>query len=101
MRSVRRRTLSSCRPGSASTTKEGAPLGTATRSHASTDESSAKGDEERAGAQDDLQQVTRLARAMVTQLGMADELGPACFGGAGDDALSGDLSSPWEPKGLQ
>ena len=50
------------------------------------------------GAQDDLQQVTRLARAMVTQLGMADELGPAYFGGAGDDALSGGLSSPWEPK---
>src|SRR5207248_10824120 len=50
------------------------------------------------GAQDDLQQVTRLARAMVTQLGMADELGPASFGGAGDDALSGSLSNPWEPR---
>jgi cell division protease FtsH len=50
------------------------------------------------GAQDDLQQVTRLARAMVTQLGMADELGPTYFGGAGDDALSGGLSSSWELK---
>src|SRR5205085_2945093 len=39
------------------------------------------------GAQNDLQQVTRIARAMVTQLGMADELGPEYFGG--DDGLPG------------
>src|SRR5205823_9498716 len=39
------------------------------------------------GAQNDLQQVTRMARAMVTQLGMADELGPEYFGG-GVDGLS-------------
>src|SRR5437764_368088 len=32
------------------------------------------------GAQNDLQQVTRMARVMVSQLGMADELGPRYFG---------------------
>ena len=40
----------------------------------------------------------RLARAMVRELGMADELGPAYFGGSGDDALSGSLAHPWLPK---
>jgi len=52
------------------------------------------------GAQNDLQQVMRLARAMVTELGMAEEVGPAYFGGSGDDALSGRLSihNPWMPK---
>jgi cell division protease FtsH len=50
------------------------------------------------GARDDLQQVTRLARAMVTQLGMADELGPTYFGGTGDDALGGRGANPWELK---
>ncbi len=32
------------------------------------------------GASNDLQQVTRLARAMVTQYGMSDELGPRVYG---------------------
>ncbi len=50
------------------------------------------------GAQNDIQQVTRMARAMVTQLGMADELGPEYFGGSGDDALGGRGFNPWEPK---
>ena len=50
------------------------------------------------GAQNDLQQVTRMARAMVTQLGMADELGPEYFGGDQDNALSGRGFVPWEPK---
>ena len=56
------------------------------------------------GAQNDLQQVTRIARAMVTQLGMADELGPEYFGG-GEDGLpdhpgvSGDgARNPWAPR---
>jgi cell division protease FtsH len=49
------------------------------------------------GAQNDLQQVTRMARVMVTQLGMADELGPEYFGGTSDDALAGRYN-PWEPK---
>jgi cell division protease FtsH len=56
------------------------------------------------GAQNDLQQVTRMARAMVTQLGMADELGPEYFGGD-DDGSSGQpgvpgggARNPWEPK---
>jgi cell division protease FtsH len=50
------------------------------------------------GAQNDLQEVTRLARAMVTQLGMADELGPEYFGGASDGALEGQAYTPWQPK---
>ncbi|HLJ67800.1 MAG TPA: ATP-dependent zinc metalloprotease FtsH [Chloroflexota bacterium] len=50
------------------------------------------------GAQNDLQQVTNIARTMVTQLGMADELGPVYLGGAGDDALGGSSYNPWEPK---
>jgi cell division protease FtsH len=50
------------------------------------------------GAQNDLQQVTNIARTMVTQLGMADELGPIYFGGAGDNALSGRAYNPYEPK---
>ena len=50
------------------------------------------------GAQNDLQEVTRVARAMVTQLGMADELGPEYFGGAADSALNGRQYVPWEPK---
>ncbi|HWE61144.1 MAG TPA: ATP-dependent zinc metalloprotease FtsH [Chloroflexota bacterium] len=48
------------------------------------------------GAQNDLQVVTRTARAMVTQLGMADELGPEYLGGS-EDGLDGAVS-PWEPK---
>jgi cell division protease FtsH len=50
------------------------------------------------GAQNDLQQVTNIARTMVTQLGMADELGPIYFGGSGDSALSGRTYNPYEPK---
>jgi cell division protease FtsH len=50
------------------------------------------------GAQNDLQQVSNIARTMVTQLGMADELGPTYFGGSGDDALTGRAYNPWEPK---
>ncbi|PZR99099.1 MAG: cell division protein FtsH, partial [Chloroflexi bacterium] len=50
------------------------------------------------GAQNDIQQVTNVARTMVKQLGMSDELGPAYFGGAGDDALNGIAFNPWQPK---
>src|SRR2546421_2247086 len=49
------------------------------------------------GAQNDLQQGTRSAPGLVTQLGMADELGPEYFGGTSDDALAGRYN-PWEPK---
>jgi cell division protease FtsH len=55
-------------------------------------------DEITSGAQNDLQMVTNIARMMVTQLGMADELGPTYFGGAGDDALGGRQYNPYEPK---
>jgi cell division protease FtsH len=61
------------------------------------------GEDITSGAQNDLQQVTRIARAMVTQLGMADELGPEYFGG--DDGLPGQpgvpgdgARNPWEPR---
>jgi cell division protease FtsH len=55
------------------------------------------------GAQNDLQQVTRMARVMVTQLGMADELGPEYFGGEdglpGQSGVAGDgARSPWAPR---
>jgi cell division protease FtsH len=50
------------------------------------------------GAQNDLQMVTHLARVMVTQLGMADELGPANFGGSGDGGVDGNPYVAWEPK---
>ena len=50
------------------------------------------------GAQNDLQMVTNIARTMVTQLGMADDIGPTYLGGSGDDALGGRMYSPWEPK---
>lgn len=49
------------------------------------------------GGQNDFQQVTRMARAMVMRLGMSDELGPAYFGGD-DDAVGGLTYAPWEPK---
>lgn len=49
------------------------------------------------GGQNDFQQVTRMARAMVMRLGMSDELGPAYFGGD-DDAVNGLTYTPWEPK---
>ncbi|MGH2409504.1 MAG: AAA family ATPase, partial [Chloroflexota bacterium] len=51
-----------------------------------------------AGAQNDLQGVTRVARAMVTQLGMDDELGPEVFGGSGDSGLESSPYAAWEPK---
>ncbi|HXT36089.1 MAG TPA: cell division protein FtsH, partial [Chloroflexota bacterium] len=51
-----------------------------------------------AGAQSDLQGVTRVARAMVTQLGMDDELGPEIFGGSGESGLDGSPYAAWEPK---
>src|SRR5207249_537001 len=55
------------------------------------------------GAQNDLQQVTRIARAIVTQLGMADELGPEYFGGddglPGQPGVAGDgAHNPWAPR---
>jgi cell division protease FtsH len=50
------------------------------------------------GAQSDLQMVTRLARTMVTQLGMADELGPEIFGNSGDGGLDTISYAAWEPK---
>jgi cell division protease FtsH len=50
------------------------------------------------GAQNDLQAVTRIARSMVTQLGMADELGPEYFGSEEDSAVGGRAYQPWEPK---
>jgi cell division protease FtsH len=58
------------------------------------------------GAQNDLQQVTHMARVMVTQLGMADELGPIYLGGRGEGMVT-RTSAPdaamaaantWEPK---
>jgi cell division protease FtsH len=50
------------------------------------------------GAQNDLQEVTRLARMMVTHLGMVDAVGPAYLGGSGDDALEGNPFAPWAPQ---
>lgn len=49
------------------------------------------------GAQNDLQEITRIARTMVTQLGMADELGPEYFHGP-EGALDGQAYVQWEPK---
>jgi cell division protease FtsH len=50
------------------------------------------------GAQNDLQVATRLAHAMVTQLGMAEELGPTFLGGSGDGGPDGNPYAAWEPK---
>jgi cell division protease FtsH len=50
------------------------------------------------GAQNDLQQVTGMARAMVTQLGMAEDLGPTFFGNGDGNALDGAGYNPWEPR---
>lgn len=50
------------------------------------------------GAQNDLQQVSSIARTMVMQLGMSDELGPIYLGGSGDNALEGRPYNPFEPK---
>ena len=41
------------------------------------------------GASSDLQQATQLARAMVTQFGMSDALGPRTFGGGGGAVFLG------------
>ena len=49
------------------------------------------------GAQSDLQVVTRVARAMVTQLGMAAEMGPEAFA-SGDGGLDANPFASWEPK---
>ncbi len=50
------------------------------------------------GAQSDLQMVTQTARVMVTQLGMAEELGPTVYGAPGDGDLGGSPYAAWEPK---
>jgi cell division protease FtsH len=42
--------------------------------------------------------VTRVVRAMVTQLGMDDELGPEVFGGSGDSGMDGSPYAAWELK---
>jgi cell division protease FtsH len=49
------------------------------------------------GVQNDLQEVARLARLMVTQLGMADDLGLACSAGCADPP-SDHLTAPWEAR---
>jgi cell division protease FtsH len=54
-------------------------------------------DEITSGAQSDIQQVTGVARAMVTQLGMVDDLGPVKWG-PGSDGSDGQVVGPWEPK---
>jgi cell division protease FtsH len=41
------------------------------------------------GASNDLQQATRMARAMVTQFGMSDILGPRSYGGGGQQVFLG------------
>jgi len=52
------------------------------------------------GAQNDLQKATELARQMVVQFGMSEELGPLCYpgrdGSAGVPELA--LRSPWSEK---
>ena len=50
------------------------------------------------GAQNDLQEVTRLARMMVTHLGMVEAVGPAYLGGSEDEALEGTPFTPWAPR---
>jgi cell division protease FtsH len=41
------------------------------------------------GAMQDLQQATRLARAMVTQFGMSEKLGPRAYGSGGQPVFMG------------
>jgi len=41
------------------------------------------------GAQQDLKQATRIARHMVTEFGMSDELGPVAWGGSDDEPFLG------------
>ena len=50
------------------------------------------------GAQNDLQQVTEMARTMVMQLGMAEELSPRSFGGVADGPLGGHRPNPFAPQ---
>jgi cell division protease FtsH len=50
------------------------------------------------GAQNDFQTVTNMARAMVTQLGMDEEIGTTYLGGIADDALGGRYYNPYEAK---
>jgi cell division protease FtsH len=49
------------------------------------------------GAQNDFQQVTNTARVMVTELGMADDLGPTFFG-SGNGSASGGGYGPFEQR---
>ena len=44
------------------------------------------------GAHNDIQQATRIARAMVTEYGMSEELGPINFGGEGEVFVGKDYS---------
>jgi cell division protease FtsH len=55
-------------------------------------------DEIASGAQNDLQHVTEMARTMVMQLGMAEELSPRSFGGAADGPLGGRMPNPFAPQ---
>ncbi len=52
--------------------------------------------EKTSGAASDLQRVTQLARAMVTQLGMSDKLGPLVYGEREDDMFG--MGSPFKTK---
>ncbi len=52
--------------------------------------------EKTSGAASDLQRVTQLARAMVTQLGMSDRLGPLVYGEREDDLFG--MGSPFKTK---
>ena len=52
--------------------------------------------EKTSGAASDLQRVTQLARAMVTQLGMSDNLGPLVYGEREDDMFG--MGSPFKTK---
>ncbi|MBN8610907.1 MAG: ATP-dependent zinc metalloprotease FtsH [Deltaproteobacteria bacterium] len=52
--------------------------------------------EKTSGAASDLQRVTQLARAMVTQLGMSDKLGPLVYGEREDDMFG--MGSPFKSK---
>ena len=49
-------------------------------------------DEITTGAHNDIQQATRIARAMVTEYGMSEELGPINFGGSGEVFVGRDYS---------
>ena len=52
------------------------------------------------GAQNDLQVVTHIARAMVAQLGMDDELGPEYLKAQGKAAWAGTLMQPGNRKSI-